>query len=486
MISPLRLIFSTTLRNNFQVFHRWVAILLAVFLLLSFEGHNQQGDIKKKQNELAAIKKEIQTLKDEISKASKEEKKTWELIEKLNKQVYLLNQLVNGLTAEAENKTKQISQLETEISSLNRKISDLREFYARFVVATYKGLIKNKWLYIINSSSFDEALTRYRYFKIFTDKGEQVLGDYQSAVEKLEVAKATLQAEKEAKANILAQKKNEESALVAGLDEQKDALKNIGKNKEALKKQLEAKQQSEKKIGSIIDKLVAKEESSKKNKEKKQPTKTKTKPPVKTTPKPKSSDQVAENKSGKGGVGSKESGGWKESKESGTPATSGKSRGADETIEKDEEVIGGSPVEDYEETTVSGKSFSSLKGNLKKPVVSAKVFRGYGENKNEELNTVTVNYGIDFQVEGAQPVRCVADGVVSAIEWLPGYGSVVIITHTEGYRTVYGHLGTISVREGSRVGGGSVIGTVGRSIEGFIFHFEIWKGRQNLNPSSWF
>ena len=436
----------------------WVFVVIILVASIFFDGHNQKGDINKKKDELAAIRDEIKSLKDEIGKATKEEKKTFELIEKLNKQVFLLNQLVNGLRAEADGKTRQINDLEGEISSLEKKIEELREFYARYVVAMYKGLIKNKWLYIINSASLDEALRRYRYFKAFTEKGEQVLGEFKVSIDRLESARSALQYEKDEKAKIIALKKGEESALEASIEDQKDLLKDIGKNKEALKKELEAKKQSEKKIGSLIDKLILKEEKAKKDKI------AKTKPPKK--PKPtKPVDKVAEKKPEP----------KQEKKE--------EVKGADEPAD---EYLGGSPVEDYEDVEVTGKSFSSMKGNLMKPVTSAKIFRGYGENKNEELNTVTLNYGIDFKVEGSQPVKCVADGVVSAIEWLPGYGSVIIITHTEGYRTVYGHLGTISVREGTRVKGGSVLGTVGRSLEGYIFHFEIWKGKQNINPSSWF
>ncbi len=436
----------------------WVLVVLLLVAAISFDGHNQKGDIKKKKDELASIRDEIKSLKDEIGKAIKEEKKTFELIEKLNKQVFLLNKLVNGLQAEADGKTRQISDLESEITTLETRIDDLRRFYARYVVAMYKGLIKNKWLYIINSSSLDEALRRYRYFRAFTEKGEQVLAEFKVTIDRLESARAALQYEKDEKAKIIALKKGEENALEGSIEDQRDLLKDIGKNKDALKKELEAKKESEKKIGSLIDKLILKEEKAKKDKI------AKTKPPKK--PKPtKPNDKVAEKKP--------------EPKQDKKEEV----KGADLP---DEEDLGGSPVEDYEDVVVTGKAFSSLKGSLTKPVASAKVFRGYGENKNEELNTVTVNYGIDFKVEGSQPVRCVADGVVSAIEWLPGYGSVIIITHTEGYRTVYGHLGTISVREGTKVNGGSVIGTVGRSLEGYIFHFEIWKGKQNLNPASWF
>ncbi|MGE5683137.1 MAG: murein hydrolase activator EnvC family protein, partial [Bacillota bacterium] len=82
-------------------------------------------------------------------------------------------------------------------------------------------------------------------------------------------------------------------------------------------------------------------------------------------------------------------------------------------------------------------------------------------------------------------VKAVLDGIVSTVNWVPGYGSVLIVTHKNNVRTVYGHLGEIFVNEGSRVTAGSVIGKVGESLDGNILHFEVWNERSNQNPEAW-
>ncbi|MCL6097520.1 MAG: M23 family metallopeptidase, partial [Bacteroidetes bacterium] len=69
--------------------------------------------------------------------------------------------------------------------------------------------------------------------------------------------------------------------------------------------------------------------------------------------------------------------------------------------------------------------------------------------------------------------------------WIPGYGSVVIITHRDEYRTVYGHVANISVKEGERIKAGNPIGSVNESLEGNILHFEIWSERNYQNPDVW-
>lgn len=131
------------------------------------------------------------------------------------------------------------------------------------------------------------------------------------------------------------------------------------------------------------------------------------------------------------------------------------------------------------------QNFAELRGALGWPVAGGKVVRKFGENKNERLKTVTLNYGIDISVNGEQNVYAVAEGIVSAIDWIPGYGSIVIVTHRDEFRTVYGHISNISVKEGEKVTAGKLIGTVNESLEGNILHFEIWNERNYQNPELW-
>jgi len=129
--------------------------------------------------------------------------------------------------------------------------------------------------------------------------------------------------------------------------------------------------------------------------------------------------------------------------------------------------------------------FAQLKGKLVWPVKSGKIVRKFGENKNERLKTVTLNYGIDLEVKPGVTVNAVAEGFVSAIDWVPGYGSVLIITHRDEFRTVYGHVTDIKVKEGDKVDPGRALGTVNESLEGTILHFEIWSERNYQNPEQW-
>lgn len=131
------------------------------------------------------------------------------------------------------------------------------------------------------------------------------------------------------------------------------------------------------------------------------------------------------------------------------------------------------------------ESFRELRGKLDWPISRGEVVRKFGENKNAKLKTVTQNYGIDIKANSDVNVKAVAEGYISAISWIPGYGSVVIISHKEEYRTVYGHLTDIRITEGEKVQRGTVIGKVNDSLEGKLLHFEVWSERNFQNPVRW-
>ncbi len=119
------------------------------------------------------------------------------------------------------------------------------------------------------------------------------------------------------------------------------------------------------------------------------------------------------------------------------------------------------------------------------PVLSRKILHGFGQYTNPATNTVMTNLGISIATPHSTPVHSVAKGTVSLVHWLPGYGSLVIVDHGNDFRTVYASLVSVSVSEGEEVSPETVVGKSGRSVDGEYVHFEVWHGRDKLNPSVW-
>lgn len=118
------------------------------------------------------------------------------------------------------------------------------------------------------------------------------------------------------------------------------------------------------------------------------------------------------------------------------------------------------------------------------PVSSRLVTSGYGWRTYPRKS---FHKGLDFRAAYV-PVRASRGGTVTYAGSLGGYGYVVIIKHSGGYRSLYAHLSKIYVRSKMRVSQGTVIGRSGNS--GFSFgphlHFEVsYKGR-TINPRSLF
>jgi len=131
--------------------------------------------------------------------------------------------------------------------------------------------------------------------------------------------------------------------------------------------------------------------------------------------------------------------------------------------------------------------FSMLKGKLPWPT-KGKIISRFGRQRHPILRTITENLGIEIKAPMGAPVIAVDEGQIQTITWQRGLGNIIIISHNDGYYTVYTHLDEINITPMQNVSRGDVIGTVGDtgSMSGPILHFQIWKNTKNLNPEDWF
>lgn len=100
---------------------------------------------------------------------------------------------------------------------------------------------------------------------------------------------------------------------------------------------------------------------------------------------------------------------------------------------------------------------------------------GFGNRRHPILRYRAFHSGIDMPRPYGTPVKATRDGVVIFADWRGGYGRLVIVKHSNGYRTWYGHLSAINVQPGQRVRAGQVVGKVGSTglSTGPHLHFEV-------------
>lgn len=137
-------------------------------------------------------------------------------------------------------------------------------------------------------------------------------------------------------------------------------------------------------------------------------------------------------------------------------------------------------------TVLPEGGFTKKKGTLLWPV-SGPIVAHYGSQKDPVFNVPMFRSGIYIQASPGTAVKASAEGRVVYANYFKGYENLVIISHGDGYYTVYGNLGSMSVKEGSYVKAGQIIGTVGQNstIDTPAVYFEVRYRGKPLNPEQW-
>ena len=101
--------------------------------------------------------------------------------------------------------------------------------------------------------------------------------------------------------------------------------------------------------------------------------------------------------------------------------------------------------------------------------------------------------GIDLGARKGTPVLAAADGTVIHLREdhrncsSCGYGCYVILQHSNGHRSLYGHLSAINVTSGQKLSAGEQLGKCGNTGHsyGAHLHFEIIAYEEYVDPSTY-
>jgi murein DD-endopeptidase MepM/ murein hydrolase activator NlpD len=95
--------------------------------------------------------------------------------------------------------------------------------------------------------------------------------------------------------------------------------------------------------------------------------------------------------------------------------------------------------------------------------------------------------GQDLAVTQQAPIPAANDGVVMLAKYFGIYGNTVIIDHGYGLMSLYGHMSSISVKEGQKVAREEIIGQTGQTglAAGDHLHFALLLQGLPVNPVEW-
>lgn len=130
------------------------------------------------------------------------------------------------------------------------------------------------------------------------------------------------------------------------------------------------------------------------------------------------------------------------------------------------------PARNFQEMDILQPEFP-----LVKPVLGFQT-RGYNPEEG--------HFGIDISGKESSPVLAAAAGTVIFSDWSYDYGFMIVISHGEGFVTIYKHNQKLLKSEGEPVKRSepiALLGNTGKKSTGPHLHFEVWKNGFALDPN---
>ena len=128
-------------------------------------------------------------------------------------------------------------------------------------------------------------------------------------------------------------------------------------------------------------------------------------------------------------------------------------------------------------------NLGKLKGKLKWPT-KGKIKNRFGSPRNQgqlkwQGTTINGNAG--------QDIRSIAPGRVIFADWIRGYGLMLIIDHSNGYMSLYGHNQSLYKDVGDIISNNESIATLGNSggSTSTSLYFEMRHKGKPINPATW-
>lgn len=397
------------------------------------------------------IVRDIESTQRMIQKTAKNKEAAYDRYLALRKQVESREALIRTLQAEVIAADDGILRNQAVIASLSNDMAKMRNEYGKTIRAAFRRkTLNNPLLYLLSAESLNQAFRRWLFLRKYDQYRREQAQAIRLTQEILAKKAATLTEVRAEKERLLMAQQAQKAALSGEMAEKNILLQELKKDEARLRTDLEKKKAAHEALNSAIEAIIQEEVRKRieEGRSKAQPA------PPKTTDAPDPKTTV-------------------ESGEKAKPSASAAEKEAPAKPNTAEDAV--------------SFNFRKNKGKLPWPVENGFVVRNYGKQPHPTLKNIEItNNGIDIRTEEGISVRCVADGKVAGIQFVPGHDYTVIVQHGDFY-TVYTNLSSTSLSKGDKVRARQHIGQVATNyITGTSeLHFEVWQQKERMNPIHW-
>jgi len=453
---------------------------ILILLLILFIGitpvYAQKKSDKLKDQE-RELKKKIKETNQLLSEKKNKERLTLIELAIVNEQLEAQEELIGNMTNQVRRLNQDIAENKSVVVSLKSDMVKMKKQYGKMLMYAYKHRNKNHLLlYIFSSKNFNQAFSRVKYVKQFSEYKAEKLKMIRDSQTTLEKKLKQLEDKKAEKEGLVVKQTQEKEIFHKNKEQQQIALKEMKKQEAELTKELKKVMQQQASLQEKINQAIKEEEDkdevdrlvAKGDKEIKKENYDKAisyyESALKVIPK----DKTAKSK-------------LDEAKEL-------KKKNAGKTPVKSDVVVTKDPIDqdDTPESSIESVNFENNKGRLPWPVEKGSITQYYGKNAHPTVPGIfTNNNGIEIGSNSGSKVRSVFDGKVTKVLVIDGGGKAVIINHGV-YRTVYANLKEVHVKEGDKISIKQHVGTLYSGDDALTeLHFEVRYGKERQNPADW-
>lgn len=316
----------------------------------------------------------------------------------------------------------QISRSSREIERLEKERKALRKEYARMIEIAYQNRGSyNKLIFLFSAEDFNQAFQRLKYLQQYAAFRRNQIKKIEETNEKIKAELQQLDQEQQRQKALLDEERREQIVLQTEQQNVDKSVKTLAQKEKQLRKTIQQKEKEAQQLQRTIERIIAEEVR-----------------------------RASESKT--------------------------------EKVPREDRLMELTP----EELTLSN-AFAGNKGKLPWPTERGIIASRYGTHAHPVLKKVTIkNNGIDIATQKGAQARAVFDGVVVSTNTITASNIAVIIRHGD-YFTVYTNLDEVFVKRGDKVKTKDLIGRIhtDKSSGKTMVHFELWKGRQIVDPSIW-
>ncbi|HOY40707.1 MAG TPA: peptidoglycan DD-metalloendopeptidase family protein [Chitinophagales bacterium] len=437
-----------------------ITILLMVLFSVSLSAQDKKATLEAKKKKLLD---EIEFTQKLLTKTKASKDATLSDLQALSKQIELRKKLIKEVEGEIDLFTVKINENVDSLKQKEAQLSKLKKEYSDAIVKIYKSQrFADKLLFVVNATSFSEALRRVNYLRKYATFRQQQASQIIEKKSDISGQIASIDAKKKTKEQLLSGQVKEKVQLSKTVSQKNVVVQSLKQKEKELQTKISKKQTEATKLDAQIEAIIKKEiELARLAEEKKQ----------KEAAAKLAAAEAAKKKAAEEAI--------KKAKEAGKEP----SKADIETVNKKVETpvkLGNTPEFDQ-----LSSNFYGNKGKLPWPVEKGFISKYFGPYVVPGTTIKMENNGIDIRTDDNSSVRCAFEGKVVGILNNPTFKNAVIVSHGE-YFTVYSKLASVNVTKGQKISTKQVIGTAYTDEDNITeVHLEVWKGAAKLNPSEW-